>query len=76
MRVACFEGSLLSFAPALSAVRAGKVMSVMLGVILAHTGTLAFALIQPHTSCGLRTFIIRSRSTDYRCLLLQGGQQL
>ena len=37
--------------PAASAVLAGSVMSVMLGVILAHTGRLAFALIQPHTSC-------------------------
>ena len=30
---------------------AGCVMSVTLGVILAHTGTVAFALIQPQTSC-------------------------
>lgn len=37
--------------PAVSAVRAGAVISVMLGVILAHTGTLALALIHPHTSC-------------------------
>ena len=37
--------------PAASAVRAGYAMSVMLGVILAHTGLVALALIQPHTSC-------------------------
>jgi len=37
--------------PAESAVRAGSAMSVMLGVILAHTGFVALALIQPHTSC-------------------------
>ena len=38
-------------APASRATRAGIVMSVTLGVILAHTGTVAFSLIQPHTSC-------------------------
>ena len=38
-------------APASNATRAGIVMSVTLGVILAHTGTVAFSLIQPHTSC-------------------------
>lgn len=37
-------------APCCAATSAGCVMSVMLGVILAHTGTLAAALIQPHTS--------------------------
>ena len=37
--------------PLVKAVRAGKVMSVMLGVIFAHTGTLAAWLIHPHTSC-------------------------
>lgn len=37
--------------PALNAALAGKVMSVILGVILAQTGMLAFALIQLHTSC-------------------------
>lgn len=42
-------------APADSAVRAGKVMSVTLGVIFAHTGTVALALIQPHTSCTSRS---------------------
>ena len=37
--------------PVARAVRAGAVMSVMLGVILAHTGLVAMLLIQPHTSC-------------------------
>jgi hypothetical protein len=37
------------------AVRAGQVMSVTFGVILAHTGFVAFALIQPHTSCSVST---------------------
>ena len=37
--------------PAARAVRAGAVMSVMLGVILAHTGLVAMSLIQPLTSC-------------------------
>lgn len=36
--------------PAFRAVLAGKVMSVMFGVIFAQTGMLALALIQPHTS--------------------------
>lgn len=36
--------------PASSAALAGFVMSVMLGVILAQTGMVALALIQPHTS--------------------------
>ena len=36
--------------PAASAAAAGFVMSVMLGVILAQTGLVAAALIQPHTS--------------------------
>ena len=36
--------------PASSEVRAGAVMSVMLGVILAHTGLVDLALIHPHTS--------------------------
>ena len=40
--------------PAASAMRAGLAMSVMLGVILAHTGRLALALIQPHTSCAVQ----------------------
>lgn len=44
--------------PAFNAVLAGKVMSVMLGVILAQTGMLALSLIQPHTSC-------RPKSEDY-----------
>ena len=37
--------------PASRAVRAGSVMSVMFGVILDQTGTVAFLLIQPDTSC-------------------------
>lgn len=41
--------------PAASAVRAGKLMSVMLGVILAHTGFVVLALIQPQTSCAHAT---------------------
>ena len=36
--------------PASSAARAGAVMSVTLGVIFAHTGTVAAALTQPETS--------------------------
>lgn len=36
--------------PAFRAALAGKVMSVMFGVIFAHTGMLALALIHPHTS--------------------------
>ena len=49
--------------PASRATRAGCVMSVTLGVILAHTGTEAFALIQPHTSCQkeLRRVPVRPR---------------
>jgi hypothetical protein len=38
--------------PASRDVRAGAVMSVMLGVIFAHTGMVALALIHVHTSCG------------------------
>lgn len=37
--------------PCLKAVPAGCLMSVTLGVILAHTGMVALLLIQPHTSC-------------------------
>lgn len=37
--------------PVSSAALAGRVMSVMLGVILAQTGMVAFLLIQPDTSC-------------------------
>jgi len=37
--------------PASRAERAGTVMSVTLGDSLAHTGRVAAALIQPHTSC-------------------------
>jgi hypothetical protein len=50
------------------AVRAGQVMSVTLGVILAHTGTVAFALIQPHTSCR-----DRAAAPGRLSLLLRGG---
>lgn len=39
-----------ALSPVLSAVAAGCVMSVMLGVILAHTGTCDAPLIQVHTS--------------------------
>lgn len=37
--------------PAVSAVLAGVVISVVLGVLLAQTGMLALWLIQPQTSC-------------------------
>lgn len=47
--------------PAASAVRAGWLISVMLGVILAHTGLVALALIQPHTSCTIAAFSQESR---------------
>lgn len=59
----------LSAAPAVRAVRAGQVMSVTFGVIFAHTGTVALALIQPHTSCMcMRQLQIGSRA---RCCAAQ-----
>lgn len=66
---------LLGSAPAVSAVRAGQVMSVTLGVILAHTGTVALALIHPHTSCVTNHHNISSaRNEDHR--LSEGSQRL
>lgn len=52
--------------PASSAQRAGCVMSVTLGVILAHTGMVADWLIQPHTS------LISSQSWPMAMPILQG----
>ena len=57
--------------PAARAVLAGSVMSVMLGVILAHTGRLALALIQPHTSCMHRR--MHGPREQPACMLRQGG---
>lgn len=51
--------------PAVSAVRAGNAMSVMLGVIFAHTGLVAFALIQPQTSCAQK-MAIKARTPTLR----------